>query len=362
MDEDRPHRVLLLGDAGSIHLFRWAEALAASGLDIHVATVHRTTRNYEHAKLHILPLSAPLGYLSPAPLRKLLAKLQPDILHAHYATGYGHLAARSRFHPHILSVWGSDVLLFPKKSAVHRRFLRRNLAAADLVMSTSAAMRAAVTDLDPSAVVVLTPFGVDTHRFQKKPLGDKGQSIRIGTVKALSAVYGIDVLLDAFAIAHEHAAVPLELEVYGNGPLRSVLQDQAKNLGIDPYVTFHPAIAHDQVPDVLNRLDIFAALSRSESFGVSVIEASACELPVVVSDTDGLREVVNDGKTGLVVPIDDPKAAAEALLELVADADKRRQFGTAGRQLVMDCYHWQDNVNQVIAEYERMIAGAQHDA
>ena len=96
------------------------------------------------------------------------------------------------------------------------------------------------------------------------------------------------------------------------------------------------------MPAWLNRLDIYAAPSRldSESFGVAVIEASACALPVVVSDVGGLPEVVRDGETGLIVPRDDVPALQAALKRLVLDAALRERLGQGGRAHVEREYEW----------------------
>jgi glycosyltransferase involved in cell wall biosynthesis len=92
------------------------------------------------------------------------------------------------------------------------------------------------------------------------------------------------------------------------------------------------------------------ALSRadSESFGVAVIEASACGLPVVVSDAGGLPEVVRDGITGAVVPRDNPAQAAAAILSLMRDAAERQQWGQAGRSHVMEHYEWNVCVDRML--------------
>lgn len=331
-------------------------ALRQRGLDVHVISLHGTSLDYGATQMHRLPSAAPLGYLRPGPLRRLLSRIKPDILHAHYATGYGHLAARSGFHPRALSVWGSDVLLFPGKSPLHRAFLRRNLRAMDLILSTSKVMERAVLELVPGQSVALTPFGVDTEQFAPAD-APRPRSLRVGTVKGLAPVYGIDTLIRALALAVEEADQPMTLEIYGDGPSKAELHTLVRDLGLGDRVRFHGRIAHASVPQALADLDIFAALSRSESFGVSALEASACGLPVLVSDAPGLREVTEDGTTGLVVPRDDPEAAAAALRRLAQDAGLRQRMGQAGRQRVLDLYDWPDCVDRMIAQYRRLVPG-----
>src|SRR3546814_939066 len=83
---------------------------------------------------------------------------------------------------------------------------------------------------------------------------------------------------------------------------------------------------------MLARLDVFVALSQTESFGVAAVEAAMCGLPVLVSDAEGFVEVVDDGVTGFVVPRSSPEAAAQALDRLVTSQPLRQRMGNAGRE------------------------------
>src|SRR5699024_6142017 len=101
-----------------VHTMRWVNGLAARGIEVHLATVHEPTFEYDaRVVVHRLFPRAPFGYvLSVASLRRLIRRVAPDLLNVHYATGYGLLARLSGFRPTLLSVWGSDVYCFPEKS------------------------------------------------------------------------------------------------------------------------------------------------------------------------------------------------------------------------------------------------------
>ncbi len=90
-----------------------------------------------------------------------------------------------------------------------------------------------------------------------------------------------------------------------------------------------------------------------ESLVVAVIEASACQLPVVVTNVGGLPEVVDKDVTGLVVPKDNPEALAAALHRLVVKRDLREELGRAGRERVASLYDWKESVDDMIDLYER---------
>jgi len=295
----------------------------------------------------------------------LLKKIAPDLLHAHYASGYGTLGRLGDFHPYMLSVWGSDIYDFPNKSAIHRKLLVSNLTTADLVCSTSRDMSGKISQLCPQLIdSTLTSFGVDTRVFtSKKLLPVESDHITVGTVKALAHTYGIDILIEAFAkvrgelfTVNPGLANKVRLLIVGGGPDQEALEVHAKKMGIDEVTTFVGQVDHDDVPDYLRQLDVYIAMSRQESFGVAILEASACARPVVVSDVGGLPEVVVDGETGFIVPSEDVAAAAKAILCLVFDPSLRIRMGQAGRKFVQKHYDWNNSVIDMEAVYAEVLA------
>src|SRR3546814_7971938 len=110
-------------------------------------------------------------------------------------------------------------------------------------------------------------------RSHPVPGTERRCGITIGTVKTLVPEYGIDRLIQAFARLYkagaEGVAREITLEITGDGPQRAALELLASTLGVAPAVTFHGAVAHDQVPAMLARLDVFVAFSQTESFGRS---------------------------------------------------------------------------------------------
>lgn len=359
-------KLLMLAPASVIHTQRWVEALHGRGVQLVLATQHdpASWRAPVGVKVVRLPHCGTPGYFRNVPaLRRLLRDERPDLLNAHYASGYGTTAALAGFRPWLLSVWGSDVYDFPYESGIKGRLkgwlLRRNLRQADAVTSTSEAMarqvRRLVPDIGPVAV---TPFGVDTDRFAPRPQPHDG--IVIGTVKTLAPKYGIDLLLRAFAqlrLAADPSAA-LSLVIVGDGPQRAELEALSRTLGIAAHVRFVGAVPHAEVPQWLNRFDLYVAASRldSESFGVAVLEASACGLPVVVSDVGGLPEVVVQGETGSVVPREDVAALAQAIARLVVAPELRRRLGAAGRERVLAHYGWPHSIDAMLRCFERVVA------
>ncbi len=367
--------VLLVGAGNSIHLQRWANGLVQAGCGVACATVHAPLPQGWDARvaLHRLQPSGAVGYLLAVPaLRRLVRRLiqqgRLDLVHAHYATGYGLLATLATLAtladrpPRLVSVWGSDVDEFPHHSPLHAWLLRRILLQADALAATSQALVRRVQQLLPAAPpLFVTPFGVDTHHFvPSAPAASDPQQFIIGTSKGLASTYGIDILLRAFA--QLPACAPdgrrLQLRLLAGGPQRAEYEALCQNLGQQHRTAFVGGIPHSQMPLALQQMDIFVAPSRQESFGVSVLEASACERPVVASHVGGLPEVVQHGVTGLLVPPGDVQALASALAQLVQDAPLRQAMGAAGRRLVQQHYSWPTCVATMMAVYQQLAPSA----
>ena len=349
--------IALLSAASSIHTIRWANAFVERGHVVHLISLHAPGEGLSDlVTVHRLPFMGGLGYLLNGPkLASLLTRLDPDVVNAHYATGYGTIARWSGKVPLVLNVWGSDVFEFPDTSFLHRKWLLRNLRSADHLVSTSEFMARRTASLGaklPPLTVV--PFGVDTTTFCPSKAPRSEGPVVIGTVKTLLPKYGIDTLIEAFALLLAHGVAPdVRLRILGGGPEEATLKGLAARRNVADRVDFIGPVPHDRVADELRAMDVYAALSRadSESFGVAVIEASACGLPVVVSDAGGLPEVVRNGITGAVVRREAPEEAAAALLSLIRDAAKRRQWGDAGRAHVIEQYEW----NACVDRMERVL-------
>lgn len=354
-------RILILAGANSIHTARWANGLVSRGIDVYLVSVHENLYQLDsRVNLNILKSRAPFGYFSSIfELKDLIKFINPDLVNAHYASGYGFLSRLLDYKPTLLSVWGSDVYDFPEKSSFHRSFLKKNLQSATAIASTSFCMAKKTAETYSHKKVFITPFGVDHTIFSltNKPYELKDQIV-LGTVKTLKHIYGIDILIKSFAQAWYALGSPdnVKLEISGGGSDLQFLQNLVHELGIVNQVTFHGQIDYDDVPTMLNRLDIYCAFSRFESFGVAIIEACSCEKPVIVSDAEGPAEVVLDGVTGLLVPKEDVDISANAIIRLIKDKQLRIKMGKAGRKYVLENYTWNKSLDFMIEAYRETVS------
>lgn len=347
---------------GDIHTAKWVNSLSALGYEVHLIVMEPVREAFpKDVKIYILPFGRPFGaVLNIFSIRSLLKRIKPDIFHVHSASVNGLLGRLSGFHPSILSVLGSDVLIIPHKSLIHKKIIIKNLEYYDLICSTSKAMAKSILDLNRSLKnLTVTSFGVDTKIFFPKNANRKNDNIIIGTVKAVGHIYGTDILIKAFSKIRQmlrktqpELVDKMRLLIVGQGNNNKKIRSLILKLGLQDYVEMTGWVTNDQVPVFLRKLDVFVAMSRSESFGVAVLEASACGIPVVVSDVGGLPEVVEDGETGYIVQRENIERCADVIQKLVEDPALRYKMGLAGVKFVKNKYEWSICVKKMTEVYE----------
>lgn len=355
--------ICLLADARSQHVIKWARYFVLRGHTLDVLSFR--PNQLAGATVHTFRQGGALGrsryLLYPLVARRLIHQLHPDVLHAHHATSYGLVGAISGYHPFLIHTWGRDVMELPRGSRLYRWLVTFNLQRADAITATSQAMSRRINELLKCPVqVTVIPFGVDLTLFNPKAFAKrrKGSEITIGVVKSLEPVYGLDNLLLALALARQHCR-NLRALLVGDGSQRETLETMACDLGIEQHIEFAGTVDHARVPHMLSQMDLFVLPSRSEGFGVSAVEAMAMELPVIASDTGGLREVVVHGETGFLVPPDSPRALAQLIVQLARDPTLRSSLGRSGRARVTQEFDWRENALRMETLYNSMLQGQQ---
>lgn len=358
--------ILFLADINSIHIERWVKSILKRGFKVSLFSLSQKTTtwsndlenfecrcfgiNVDHIKSN--RRFGKLGYFSSQrEAKKYAQEVNPDIVHAHYASSYGTLARQIGHANTVLSLWGSDVYEFPKRSSIHRLLFKRALNFAKIVCSTSYDM-AREAKKYVNREIVITPFGVDMDKFVALKAKTTTEVITIGTVKSLEDIYGIDRLIDLYAEYQSTVDFPTQLSIFGEGSKKGDLMNQVKLLGIEDQVTFHGYVEGDGLIEAFQSLNVFVALSRRESFGVAALEAQACGIAVLVSNVGGLPEVTSS-ETGRVVDEDERKTWLNALSEIV-EKSKDSNTVVKTRKFVQDNFSHEVCVDKLIHLYENV--------
>ena len=306
-------------------------------------------------------------------LRALIRDLRPDILHTHTAKAgaVGRIAARlagpaaprvvvHTFHGHVLRGYfgaaGSRLFL-----EVERLLARRT----DALVTVSEQVRDDLVRLGvaPAEKFEVIRLGLDlegrvtaaaeARDAERIALGLRPNDVAVVWLGRMTEIKRVDVLLRAFALLHER--VPdARLLLTGDGPLRPDLERLSRSLGLADVVRFL-GLRRD-VAGVLAAGDVVALTSANEGTPVSLIEALAAGLPVVSTDVGGVRDVVGDGESGLLVPAGDPAAVASALERLGRDPALRARLGSTGRADVVERYAVSRLLDDLDRLYRRLLA------
>lgn len=266
-----------------------------------------------------------------AELYRLLRRQRPDVLHASSSKAgvIGRLAAvAARVPVRVFTVHGWAFSAHSgAASALYRwadRIAGRATTATICVSQRERAdgLRARTCRADRTVVI---PNGVEVDAYPQASL--ERAVPRLIAVGRLAAPKDWSTLLSALTSLDSEAFA--ELAIVGDGPERERVEDELARRSLEGRVRLLGE--RDDVPRLLAEADVFLLASRSEGLPLSVIEAMAAGLPIVASDVGGLKELVRDGETGVLVPPGDPVALAEALRPLLANRELRRRLGRAGR-------------------------------
>lgn len=208
--------------------------------------------------------------------------------------------------------------------------------------------------LPDSSNVEVVYHGLDLSRFSGDR--DEAPSPMVLSVAQLREKKGLVHLIDAIH-AMRGRAIPVRCVIAGDGPLRSELEAQIHDLGLEDVIELKGAIPHDEVIDLMRRAWLFAlpavVASDGDRDGIPnvILEALATGLPVVSTRHSGIPEIVVDGTSGALVPPADPIALSEAMERLIADPETRVELGRRGRSMVIESFDIVRNAERLIATW-----------
>jgi len=236
---------------------------------------------------------------------KRIVRSSPDVVVSGWIPTYGFYVALSGFHPHVLLVWGSDILLLPQKSRLHLFKTLFTLRVADMVVVDSNVQKDAAIGhgCDPRRIVCF-PWAVDLDRFLPRPAAS-GQNRR-GWYTVLCArthepIYGIEYLLEAITLVVDR--IPTTKFVFvGSGSLTDKYREFVLKHGLDANVEFPGLVPHEKMPEILTSCDVYVTPSLSDGSSATLLEAMACAKPCVATNIPGNREWINNDVSGVLVP------------------------------------------------------------
>ena len=238
--------------------------------------------------------------------------------------------------PYVVSLRGADVPGFSEKYDTFYifarplvRFLWRR---AEMVIPNSVGITELAKRTDSKQEMHIIENGVDTQIFRPQWEGKSFSPVVFLSTSRLTPRKGIHHLVEAFAVAVKHARVPLELRLIGEGEQRESLEARVKELRVENQVKFFGRIEHDSLPQFYQEAHVFVLPSKNEGMSNAALEALASGLPLIVSGTGGMQELVTDGKNGLFIDPELTAPFAEALVSLAQNQGSLITFGRESRR------------------------------
>jgi len=296
-----------------------------------------------------------------ADIARYLRRERPHIVHTFLLTAslYGRFAAWLARVPVVI---GTEVNMYEHKQRAHAIAERGLMAATDRVIVSAASVRdfyVAQVHADPAKVSVIYN-AVDFAQAQptiareemRASLGISNQAPLVGVIARLTEQKGHRYLFEA--LASNPTLDEVQLIVIGGGDLQDALIAQASTLGISRRVHFLGP--RRDLGNLLGAMDVFVMPSLWEGLPLSLVLAMGAGLPSVATAVAGIPEVVEDGRTGLLVPAADSVALGNALASLVANPERRTAIGSAARASVLPRFGVERYVSAVVDVYDELLS------
>ena len=350
-----PLRVLHIGNGSAFKIRAIIDSQLERGYDAHLVPIPPAPTTYRNVTVHTLPASSLPGKLKVfagfLAVRRLVKRLQPDVVHAHNAWGPGWYGAASGHHPLFIHAYGGDLLpeQYAGRPALQRHLTSWACRSADRVIVTGRHMveSSGALGLDPARVTLL-PRGVDSRHFRpgldssalRRELGIAPDAPVIFSPRYQvdESLYNLDTIVAAFAAARLRHPGLVCVQMYEPSRVAGVqrLRALADAAGLGAAYLLTPAVDNARMPLYYNLADIVVSVPSSDGFPVTVLEASACACPMIVSELAFTSEWFRQRANGLVIAPRDAAALESALLELLADPATRRRMGEAARAQVIE--------------------------
>lgn len=362
-----------------------ARALSARGHEVHICTTDQDGNGqldvpndhpvtYEGVQIRYFPSTLRRIWPISIPMANFLAReiTSYDVVHIHSLYMFhGAVSAYfcRRYHvPYLIRPHGTlDPFIFNRhrlRKRIYEWLIEcRNIQAAAALHFTTEAERKLAQPYLPHTRAIVVPLGLNKKDYELHPprgtfrqrfadIGDARIVLHLGRVNFKK---GLDVLVDAFArIAAEHDDVHLVIAGPDNDGYMSEIKELVNERDLCDRVTFTGMLLGEDKLAVLRDADVFALPSYSENFGIAVVEAMLCGLPVVISNNVNIWREVKSAGAGIVTACRADEVAS-AIARLLADPGLRHKMGAAGRALVEERYQWEEVAKELEDAYLRVI-------
>ena len=297
--------------------------------------------------------------------QECLQEIRPDLIHAGPSPTAGYVTALSGFHPWLLVSWGWDVLYQPEQGPGWKQATKLAVSQADGLLVDCDAVHEKVHEYAdiPDSRIVQFPMGIKKGLFSPS-----GQQLREdefarepGTCTFISTrswepLYAVDVLLAAFRLAYSRNS-SLRLVLLGSGSQAAQIREFIRVHGLERVIQTPGKISPGDAPKWFRAADFYVSCARTDGTSISLLEAMATGLPVVVTDIPSNREWVTSGHNGWVAASGSAEEFADRMLRAAGlTKEQRKQISERNQRIVAERADWDRNFPRLVQMYEQLTA------
>ncbi len=297
-------------------------------------------------------------------LKKVLKKINPDLVHAGPIQTAALLVALTGYKPLVSMSWGYDLLVDAQKSIPWTWATRYALQHSSVMIGDCQTIRqTAVSYGMPQGRIVTFPWGVDLQHFspgneeQQDPtlefharLGWGKDSFILLSTRSWEFIYGVDILAEAFVLAaRQHPQ--LRLMMLGNGSLAARVHQIFSKGGVADFVVYPGQVKQAELPKYYRAADLYVSASHSDGTSISMLEALACGCPVLLSDIPGNLEWIKPGEQGWLFRTGNALDLAEKIIEAIENQKLLAGMRREARCLAEKRADWNKNSLEILSAY-----------
>ncbi|MFC1848311.1 glycosyltransferase family 4 protein [Chloroflexota bacterium] len=377
-------RICYLANAGSAHTIRWVEYFDKKGHDVHLISPKPLENNkVDNVKVHVLwefPfqirfISFILNLLSQyIQIKSLIRRIKPDIIHAHYITDYGHIGALSGFHPFVLSAWGSDILVSPKKSRSAKIQVQFALSKADAVITPSEYLKESLISQFglPKNGARAIPWGTDLAVFHRgyhddvkairRELGLADTSYLILSPRHMGVHYRIEYIVQAipYILAkHPETVLILLKGASQDNTYESMIDNLCTELSVSGNIRIiRRELSPQEMAVLYNACDALVSIPKTDCFAISIQEGMVCGLIPVVADLEVYRQYLADGENAFFVDPENPQQIAQKLIYCIEHPELKERYYQMNTMIIEEKENWHKNMPTMEELYTSLLSAS----
>jgi glycosyltransferase involved in cell wall biosynthesis len=361
-------RVIYFSRSYTTHDHRFLTTISGAGHEVIYLRLEKDLNSFEDrpvpAAVQQIPWAggqAPFRW-SIAPLlafnlKRIIRQYKPDLIHAGPVQSCAFVSALTGFHPLITMSWGYDMLQDAHRSRWWAWATRYTLSRSDYFICDAHITRdrAVCHGMHPDHTAIF-PWGVDIQYFAPGvPDDQRKNNFVLFCNRSWEPLYGVDIVARAFVkVARQHPDVDLIL--LGSGSQAALLRGILDGGGVLDRVQFGGKVSQVELPYWYHQADLYISASHVDGSSVSLMEAMACGLPVIVSDIPGNREWVTDNDNGWLFRDGDVDDLAARIVQALEQRQRLPAIGRSARNVAEARADWKKNSAVLLQTYERAVS------